>query len=568
MAKPLMSRLAHMLAKLASFLRYRQFLRSSANLQKTQEAQLRRILVSIEGTESARQLGINRRTQLAQFQEKLPITDYHDWQTLIERQNQDRQAAIISASECNRFQPTSGSTSKIKWIPYTSEFLNELDQAISPWLWSLYSQYSGISRGRHYWSLSWIPSELRKIASGNVNDDLELLPKWKRLFMQAIMAVPDEVSNTESSESSLFATICFLAADKQLTVISVWSPTFALNMLHFMQQHKEAIAQTLISGKWSMFADELEHLEAPHSIEQARTLADLSEDIEAEFLRKLWPDIALISCWDTASSTTFAHELREYFPGAAFEGKGLWATEGVVTFPFKGKYPLSICSHFYEFQDLQDEKIYASWELTKGQVVRPILTTGSGLLRYGMKDKVRVVDFFNQTPCFEFLGRLDGTDMVGEKLSADVAGWIMQNVAAKFDLVKPISLLAVPAVEKRLPYYLLLCESLTSVTSNLSREIAAAVEAELKKHFHYQLARELGQLAMAHCVVSKDAWGLYVSRCQRRGMVEGNIKVESLVQWDSILPAQFAHPEQPFESTHSAASIPLPKAKEKIRVSQ
>ncbi|MEK5768551.1 GH3 auxin-responsive promoter family protein, partial [Acinetobacter schindleri] len=91
------------------------------------------------------------------------------------------------------------------------------------------------------------------------------------------------------------------------------------------------------------------------------------------------------SSWDTAGSKAWAEKLKEKLANVQFEGKGLWATEGVVTIPYNDQYPLAYQSHFYEFEYLEGEKqgqIVPSWQLKQGDVVSPLITSGNGLLRY------------------------------------------------------------------------------------------------------------------------------------------------------------------------------------------
>ena len=201
-----------------------------------------------------------------------------------------------------------------------------------------------------------------------------------------------------------------------------------------------------------------------------------------------------------------------------------------------------------EFMDIKTGVIYPSWGLHIGQEVRPLLTTGSGFLRYGMKDKMKVVDFIHHCPCFEFLGRMDGTDMVGEKLSTDVALDLINKLSFSDTFntaVRPLSLLAIPGSgetehEEQKPVYLLLCEIDIKADDadfgEIQAHLAAVVEAELQKHFHYTLARDLGQLSHAQVHCAENARELYLTRGQKRGMVTGNIKVEPLVLWDGALP--------------------------------
>jgi len=545
-----LSRLAHTLSKATSLKGLRRFESALQQVERAQDDRLSTILQSVEGTRVADDYKLTKGLSLSAFRRKVPVTEYEHWSPYIEQQRMTGKP-IMTHSPCDRFQPTSGSTSAMKWIPYSSAYLEELNQAISPWVWDLYRQFPDIGVGRHYWSLSWIPSSLRKQISGNINDDLKLLPLWKRLFMSAVMAVPDDVSKTESSDQSLFATLCYLAADQRLSMMSVWSPTFAINLLNGLSRYREPIAETLRAGRWSLFGNELSFLKAPKSSFGAHVLMDWNGRVDSMIVASLWPSLALISSWDTSSSALWAKQLRTLFPGVSFQGKGLWATEGVVTIPYQGKYPLAVNSHFYEFMDLHNNQLYTAWQLRKDQVVKPILTTGSGLLRYAMKDQIKVVDFIDQAPCFEFLGRMDGTDMVGEKVSGALANELLSQVSQRFPEIKPVCLVAIPATGNEQPTYLLLCDGKESKTNSeihtCEVDVASMIESELAKNFHYQLARDLNQLGHARCVVVDDAWELYEARCRRRGMVTGNIKIEPLILWDDYIPDAF----QPYCLTHT-----------------
>lgn len=175
----------------------------------------------------------------------------------------------------------------------------------------------------------------------------------------------------------------------------MWSPTFALTLFDNIIKHKLELVSVLASGKWGDRSPALPGLKCPQSHRVAELLLQWQGNISAVLLKQIWPELALVSAWDTSSSATWANKLQNLLPQAEFQGKGLWATEGVVTIPFQNNYPLAICSHFYEFIDLDTDEVFPAWQLEKDQVVRPVLTTGSGLLRYAMKDKLRVSGFLH-----------------------------------------------------------------------------------------------------------------------------------------------------------------------------
>ncbi|QUM84671.1 GH3 auxin-responsive promoter family protein [Moritella sp. 28] len=528
----------HKSAQSVSARGYKQFCKALAYPQAVQREKLNSLLKVIAPSVSGKKYNLSSSLFYEEFIRQVPITEYDDWAPQIDKARAgSRYELSMEANE--RFQPTSGSTSKIKWIPYTQSFLNELDAAISPWMMDMYKHNPGMLKGTHYWSLSWVPTELRRTMSGAVNDDLKLLPWWKRIFMGLTSAVPEGVSLADSSEDSQFATLCYLLADKSLSFLSVWSPTFALTLFDNIIKHKLELVSVLATGKWGERKPALPGLRCPKSHRVAEILLQWKGGISAELLQLIWPKLSLVSAWDTSSSATWANTLQCLLPQADFQGKGLWATEGVVTIPFQNQYPLAICSHFYEFIDLETEEVLPAWKLKQDQLVRPILTTGSGLLRYAMKDKLRVSGFLQDCPCFEFLGRLDGIDLVGEKMSPEIALGVMKMAEQDQDLTA-ITVFAVPAnTSNNKPFYLLLCEPNADISELEIKQVAANVETELNTCFHYQLARDLGQLDTLKICCSQNARELYYSRCEARGMVVGNIKIEPLILWDIEMPDVF-----------------------------
>ncbi|MBU2038365.1 MAG: GH3 auxin-responsive promoter family protein, partial [Gammaproteobacteria bacterium] len=326
------TRLLHQISYRLSRYGQQRFMRASHALKAAQLARFQNIMAVVSGSDSGYQRGLTLATNVEEFRQRVPLSDYEDWQNAINRQRSSGEF-ILTTETCQRYQPTSGSTAQIKWIPYTPEFLRELDQAINPWMADLYSRYPAIRKGRHYWSLSWVPGELRSVAN-SVNDDLQLLPWWKRLFMNRTMAVPQAVSLAPSSELSLFASLCYLCAARDLTLMSVWSPTFLLSLLEQLGQQRMAVAQVLEQGRWGEQQTSLGHLSAPRNRINAALLRNWNGRINATITRKLWPELALISAWDTSSSEPWARQLQQLFSHSDFQGKGLWATEGVVTIPY------------------------------------------------------------------------------------------------------------------------------------------------------------------------------------------------------------------------------------------
>src|SRR5690606_14622082 len=200
-----------------------------------------RWLAAASRSPEGQRLGIRADWTWETFASVLPISTYADYAGTIEQQRQAQQPQMID-SPVMRYQPTSGSTSAVKWIPYTKLFLEELDEVISAWVGDLYRQFPGQAQGTHYWSLSWIPTEMRSQTAGDINDDMKMLSWGKRLLAYLTQAAPQEIALAETSDDSLFATLAYLVADEALGFISVWSPTFGLGLLEQMGRWREELA--------------------------------------------------------------------------------------------------------------------------------------------------------------------------------------------------------------------------------------------------------------------------------------------------------------------------------------
>lgn len=512
-----------------------RFERHLGELESVQRARLSRWLTAASRAPARQKHGVRADWSWEEFVRRIPVSTYADYAEALTEQRERQQSWLID-SPVARYQPTSGSTSAVKWIPYTKLFLDELDQVITAWVGDLYAQYPGQAAGTHYWSLSWIPTALRAQTAGDINDDMKMLSWGKRALAYLTQAVPQEVALAETLDDSLFATVAYLCADEHLGFISVWSPTFGLNLLEHMAAWRGELSRALHDGQWGPRTARMAGVRCPRSTRAAALLQAWDGVLDPAFFQRLWPRLAVVSAWDTAAAAPWAQALRSKLPHAGFQGKGLWATEGVVTFPFQGRYPLAYLSHVYEFIDAHDQRVLPPWQLREGQEVIPLMTTGSGLARYRMNDVLRVNGFLGQVPCFTFLGRNDGVDLVGEKISATTAQGILDGLPVD-EQVLPVTLLALDQMVEGRPGYVLLAESFGEVdTSARAQALSEHLEQALQGHFHYKLARELGQLQPAQCLLCPQMRDIYLGLCRDRGMIEGNIKVEPLRHWPGALP--------------------------------
>jgi len=503
---------------------YSEFIKGAGNLRAHQEAILAAQLERTQGLAASSRYGLCAGMTYEAFANRMPPTEYPDWSDAIEGQR--KTGNEIVCRDLKRFQPTSGSTSRRKWIPYSGAMLTAFDHAIGPWLGDLYRSCPAVKWGRHYWSLSWPSDDLR--AENASMDDLTYLPWWKRPLMRATMACPSDITLARTCRGAQLASACHLAACADLTMLFVWSPTFALELLNTIWRERELISTCLARGNWGALGDDLRRLAPPPRAPRAAAILRAWDGkIDSNWARELWPRLAVISAWDSASSEPWAKRLMEVFPNVVLQGKGLFATEGVVTIPFQGRKVLAYRSHFYEFRDLANQRIVPSWELREGMHVAPLISAGNGVFRYALNDRLEVREFYRGVPCLEFLGRLQGTDLVGEKMAPETAQGLLSFLCEQKSDAAPVSLLAVQCGPSGRPYYQALVQGVPPNRPEADR-LQQQGEAYLMEHYHYRVARELGQLDILNIHVSPDALGRYQSLAVNKGMAQGDIKVEAL----------------------------------------
>ncbi|MBW3572755.1 MAG: GH3 auxin-responsive promoter family protein, partial [Gemmatimonadetes bacterium] len=258
-------------------------------------------------------------------------------------------------------------------------------------------------------------------------------------------------------------------------------------------------------------------------------------------LGAVWPRLALVSCWTDGHARRALEGMRRRFPRVEVQGKGLLATEGVVSIPlFRADAPVAaVTSHYLEFlPDGDASAAIGVHELEAGATYEVVLTTGGGLYRYRLKDRVRVEGWLERAPTLRFVGRADrASDLAGEKLTPELVEQVLSSAAAETGSHPPFALLAPSWGEP--PRYRLYAQA----APEDARALAAAVERILLDAHHYGLCRALGQLNSVEGVAVADGERVYERVCTRRGQRAGSIKPPALdagMEWAEAFGAREA----------------------------
>ncbi len=486
-----------------------------------QAAQLQGILAAARDTRWGRQNGLGEIEGIADYQARVPISDYESIagdMTAVARGEADR---LFPGRPCF-MEITGGSTGGVKRIPYTEASLAALQRGLYPWLHDLLLHRPAITRGHSYWSIS-PPRRVALPPTGvplGIDNDALYFGEVLASLLGKVMLVPPLASETTDLQAWRKATLVCLLGAEDLAFVSVWSPTFLTDLLDHLLADPGPILDLLrLSGLRERAARIREVLDAP-----------------SPHLAHIWPALDTVSCWTEGSARQYLPSLAARLPGVHIQGKGLLATEGMVTLPLAAAaYPvLAIHSGFYEFLDDAGTPHLCD-DLQPGQCYEVIITTWAGLYRYRLGDRVRVQGHLEATPMLSFEGRAGlVSDLCGEKLGEDFVARAMAQVmratvggAGGFAMLLPLAdrrcySLVVDAAE---------CDEATA------RAMAAACDAALRANPQYALARDLGQLGAIEAVRVTRAWQRYRDFMLARGMLLGDIKPPLLGTQDELAAA-------------------------------
>lgn len=512
---------------------YRSLRRAQKNPAAAQAALLNRLLRANASSAYGQKFGFGRLRTAQEFQSAVPVVGYEELRPWMERiKAGDR--AVLTEEPVLMLEKTSGSSTAAKYIPYTASLLREFQRAVGAWMFDLYAHNPTLIYGTAYWAITPLARE-PEITSGGLRvgfeNDTEYLGLAERFLLRKILAVPEEVARIPELDTALYVTLRYLLQSESLRFISVWAPSFLTVLIEHLNDNAERLLADLHDGTLrppvtlpAAIAPSLHHrLRADPA--RARRLERARHENSMLRTRDVWPNLRLISCWTDASSRTAVPALRELFPGVLIQGKGLLATEGVVSLPLveHAACVAAATSHFYEFIEQPGTTPRLLHELEANLEYSVLLTTGGGLYRYRLGDRLRVTGFAENTPLLEFLGKEDGvSDLCGEKLSPAFVGCVLEELAGERAYLSDFAMLA-PS-QRESPRYVLFLQGGASQT-----DLAARLDRKLTQNPHYAYCRQLGQLAAPRVFqITRDAGECYLRRCVSLGQRAGAVKTVAL----------------------------------------
>lgn len=488
---------------------YYKYLSAGSNIYNVQQGILLNILKKNKLCKYGIEHNFANISSREEYSLSVPLSEYDDYLPYIEDMKNGSKN-ILTSDDILLFELTSGTSGGKKFIPYTKGLKDEFLKGIKVWIYSLYNKYPKVKKGKSYWSITPLIDNIEYTKGGipvGFEEDSSYFGIIEKHIIDKLFAVKNSIKKEKSIDNFYLKTAVDLLNCKNLTLISVWSPTFLLELIGYIEQNSDRLMQFINKKRRTKIYNYIKNKE----------------------YNNIWPNLEVISCWLDGISSRYKNNIQNLFPDTYIEAKGVLSTEAFISLPFgdiEGSR-ISYLSHFYEFLNIDDNKIYYADNLLENNKYEVIVTTSGGLYRYRTNDIIEVVCKKQNQVVIRFVGRKGiFSDITGEKLSID----FVENIFK--DIIHQSSFFMAAPLNDRYVIY---------IKDYALNKIDA--DRLLRQNFHFDYARKLGQLKETEVYIltgnpEKEYNEYYVKKGIRLGDIK--LKVLSLEEnWYNIFTGYF-----------------------------
>ena len=410
--------------------------KSSMNPMKENEELLKKILKNNADTEYGRRHDFAHIKTIEEFRKNVPISTYEDYAPYIERVK-NGESNILTSSKILGYSRTSGSSGVPKYIPATSDSIKAYVKYT--WTRALALAVKELNRkGKKYKPGRGIflsPATNEKLPNGLPCSNIAEIGAMRYGFLYPfILTIPTGQLFDMHDGDYVYNIYRFALADEDATFI--FSVFFSINVsqLAYLKDHWRVIVDDIEKGTISDSIDinpelrkKLSKLIRPMPERAAYLRKQFEKGFDDTLIKRLWPDMTMISSIGNASFKPAADYVRSVAGDIPFDFSIYGASEGLVAACYElenTNMQLLTDSCFYEFIPAGEDtdKVLTLDELEDGKQYEILITTQAGLYRYHLKDVIEVKGFRNKTPLISFVYRKGQYfNIAGEKFSEEDA---------------------------------------------------------------------------------------------------------------------------------------------------
>lgn len=388
-----------------------------ANAFYVQERLLKELLCRNAQTEYGRKWSFSDLHTIKEYQAAVPITEYSDYEELIESRlkGEDR---LITSDPVAFYCISAGSMSHPKYIPITKRDIEihkmyQMDVVMG----TIRKEMEGISERELFgkifetgeFFLTFMPDgTMNGVRSGVLHRWLESEGAMDYSWYTS----PKEVLFPEKLENMLYVKLRFALACRELTAIHGVFVHGIVRMFKYLLENWDVILEDIetgsvsecfhISAQWKAY---LENHLAPDPVRAAQLRAIPLCDPDCIIVRQIWPEVKYIRLVGGSIFQSYMDEVRSFIGDLPVHYYAYAASESTIGAAYgmnqdDAYYVLIPESCFFEFIPEGDEEQtpLTFREVEVGGKYELIITTLSGLYRYAIGDVVEVTGFYGEAP--------------------------------------------------------------------------------------------------------------------------------------------------------------------------
>lgn len=515
----------------------RRLVTDTLKCRETQQRVLKRLLALNAGSDFAKRHRLDAVQTPADLRRQVPVADYEYYRPYVDRLKTGDHAALLGPK--NRllmFTLTSGTTSEAKFIPVTSQFLDDYRRGWRIWAIRAGDDYPRLFR-QHILQLSSDHEQFQTPGGHPCGNITGLVSSLQNRIIQSMYTVPVAVAKIRQAEAKYYTALRLSMADRKVGLIMTANPSTLIHLAKLGDEHRETLIKDIADGTLTPpAATSGRSTDAvPSTVRQllkswlrpnrarARELEAIIMQTGGLYPRDYWPDASLLAVWTGGSAGAYVPGLTTYYGNVPVRDHGLSASEGRMTIPMQdgtASGVLDIQSHYFEFipvaeADAARPIVLEAHQLERDQNYFILLTTSSGFCRYNIYDVVRCTGHAGTTPRLEFLNKGSNiSSLTGEKITESQVVSALRE--ASNDLKMHLSYYTVAPAWSDPPGYCLMLERSDLRGPHFADRLAAAADLALQRHnCEYGDKRQTGRLrALTPVLLPEGTWQRYAGKRQ------------------------------------------------------
>ena len=397
------------------FRRVREFELALAHPKEAQCRTFSDLRKGLRGTVLEKKYKLDAIRTLEDFRAAVPIQSYDDVAPLVQ-QSINGERRVLSREKIQGFVETSGTQSTPKLIPITASWSAHIRQAQLLWVLGLLRDFPSISQGDicHIVSSARERYTPRGLPIGaNTGRMVDALPRGMRSRF-VFSTVPD----IRDPDIRHYVHLR-LALQRSVRLFVTANPSTIALYGRKLTEYKDFLSKDLTQGTLR----EGPAASLPDTIRQLLEPEMTKASVPLEWTLAGALPLSVIGCWTGGPAQWFIRQFPTLLGAdVPVRDVGVTASEGYFAIPLSSEWEGGVLWNQGEILEFQDEAgtVHWGWELEEGKEYSLIVSARNGLLRYAMRDRVRVTGFCAQTPIITFVGK-EGRfiNAVGEKVTEE-----------------------------------------------------------------------------------------------------------------------------------------------------